>query len=83
MLEDANILPSTGQENNIAQPKNKTNKKQKLFRFSSHFHRLTVVQVSFCSLTKGITLNICRLCFHPNKQRSVEPFVCLDLVLER
>ena len=47
------------------------------------FHRLTVVQVSFCSLTKRITPKICRLCFFPNKQHSFEPFICLDFVLER
>ena len=31
------------------------------------FHCLTVVYVSFCSLIKGITLNIYGLCFCPNK----------------
>ena len=44
---------------------------------------LNGIKVSFCSLTKGITLKICRLCVCViiNK-RSFEPFMCLDLVLE-
>ena len=43
-------------------------------------HRLTV---SFCSFIKGISPKIRMLCFYPDKQRSFEPFMCLDLVLER
>ena len=39
--------------------------------------------MSFCSFTKEITPKICGLCFCPNKSRSSEPFICLDLVLER
>ena len=38
--------------------------------------------MSFCSLTKGITLKICRLCLCHNKKVFFEPFMCLDLVLE-
>ena len=49
-----------------------------LISFFIVFNRLTVVQVSFCSLTKGITPEICRLCVIINK-RSFEPFMCLDL----
>ena len=47
------------------------------------FHRFSPrsCQVSFCSLIKGITLQIRILCCCPNKQRSFEPFVCLDPVL--
>ena len=55
-----------------------------LVSFSSCFYRLTVVWVSFFSLTKGITPKIYRLCVYVliNK-RYFEPFMCLDLVLER
>ena len=42
------------------------------------FHRLTVVQVSFCSLIKGITPNIRTLCFVLINKRSFEPCMCLD-----
>ena len=40
--------------------------------------------MSFCSLTKGITPKICRLCVSViiNK-RSFEPCMCLDLVIDR
>ena len=31
------------------------------------FHRLTVVELLFCSLTKGVTPKSCRLCFCSNK----------------
>ena len=60
-------------------------KKDKLFRFSSHFslfNPLTVVLVLSCSLTKGITPKICRLCVCVliNK-RSFEHFMRLDLVV--
>ena len=43
-------------------------------------NRLTVVQLLFCSLTKGITPKMCRLCVCViiNK-RSFEPFTCLGL----
>ena len=34
---------------------------------TSHFHRLSVVKVSFPSLMKGITPKIHMLCFSPNK----------------
>ena len=48
---------SQAQDKKTTQPK-----KGKLFAFSSHFfiilNHLTVVQVSFCSLMKGITLKI-------------------------
>ena len=34
----------------------------------------------FCSLTKGITPKICRLCVYVLKNKcSFEPFMCLDL----
>ena len=35
--------------------------------------------MSFCSLIKGITPKFHRLCFCLNKQRSFEPYLCLDL----
>ena len=34
--------------------------------------------MSFCSLIKGIILKNSRLCFCPNKERTFEPFLCLD-----
>ena len=61
--------------------------KERLFKnayFASHliFHRFLPFNcsLSFCSLTKGITPKICRLCvcILINK-RSFEPFMCLDL----
>ena len=48
-------------------------------------HHLTFIlffSVLFCSLIKGITPKICRLCFCPNKQRPFEPFTCLGFVLK-
>ena len=43
------------------------------------FNYLTVVEVSFCSLAKGITPNIFRLCVCVKINRcSFEPFMCLD-----
>ena len=52
------------------------------------FNHLTVVQVSFCSLTKGITLKTCILCVCVImntcviiNNHSFEPFVCLDFFL--
>ena len=43
------------------------------------FHRLAVVQVSpFCSLIKGITPNICMLCFCPDK---CSVLLCVWLVI--
>ena len=61
-------------------------KKEKRSYFASylifrHFSRFNCF-VSFCSLTKGITPKNCRLCVGVliNK-RSLDPFVCLDLVL--
>ena len=58
----ANILPSIGDENNIAQPKADQ-------CLSSHLsvHRLTVVKVSFCSLIKLFNPKIRLLCLCPNK----------------
>ena len=47
-----NVPPSTGQQNNIAQPET-----DKWFVIFIVFDRLTVVQVLFCSSTKGITPN--------------------------
>ena len=48
------------------------------------FSRLTVAQVSFCGLTKGITPKICRLCVCVIINKcSFEAFMCLDLILER
>jgi len=61
-----NILPSTEQENNIARPKT-------ISYLASHlifivFRRLTVVQVPFCSLTKGdYSENLLAVCLCPNK----------------
>ena len=49
-----NILPSTGQENNITQPQKQISGS---FFFKIVFNRLTVVQVLFCSSTKGTTPN--------------------------
>ena len=60
-----------------AQPKNKNKQKaiSLVISFFIVFSRFTVVSVSFCSLTKGITRKICRLwvCVIINK-RSFEPF---------
>ena len=59
--------------------------KKKISYFASHLilHRLTLVYVSFCCLTKVITPIICRLCVCVlTSKRSFEPFMCLDLVLE-
>ena len=39
--------------------------------------------MSFCSLIKGDYPEHSHVVFCPNKLRSFEPFVCLDLVLER
>ena len=63
--------------------KNSAQKKEVISHLSFFivFNRgLTVVKVSFCSLTKGITPKMCRLCIYViiNK-RSFEPFMCLDL----
>ena len=60
------------------------NKKDVISLLISFFivsNRLTVVQLLFCSLTKGITPKMCRLCVCViiNK-RSFEPFVCLGHV---
>ena len=44
------ILPSAGQESNVAQP---TTSKWSSFSFFTVFGRLTVVSVSFCSFIKG------------------------------
>ena len=55
--DENNILPSTGHKNNTAQPKSDILAPHQIF------HRLTVVQVSFCSLIKRITLKIRVLCF--------------------
>ena len=44
------------------------------------FHCLTVALVSFCSFIKGITPKSLHVVFCPNKQRSFEPFMCLELV---
>ena len=67
------ILPSTGQEN--------LTKKDKLYPFSSNFSLFLTISVLFCSLMKGITMTICRLCVCViiNK-RSFESFLCLDVV---
>ena len=74
-----NVPPSTGQQNNIAQPET-----DKWFVIFIVFDRLTVVSVLFCSLTKGITPKMCWAGLScPNKKGSFEPFMCLDLVLER
>ena len=54
-----------------------------LFRFSSNFSSYFSpfnCCLSFCSLTKGITLKICRLCVCVLINRcSFESFMCLDL----
>ena len=57
-----NILPSTGQKNNTAQPQT-----YKWFSLTS-------------SLINGITIKKLQAVLCPNKQRSFEPFMCLDLV---
>ena len=49
-------------EANTAQPK-----KDKLFLFSSRFSPFNCCLSVVCSLTKGITPDICRLCLCPDK----------------
>ena len=75
----ANILPNTGQENNIAQPK------LELyfflaFRFVFHRYRPFTCCLKYRSvvLQMGYPENLVLLC--PNNQRSLKPFNCLDRV---
>ena len=44
-----------------------------------HFSPFNSCLIAVCSLVKGISQEVCRLCYCPNKQRSFEPFICLDL----
>ena len=63
---------------------NNSTKQKKAIYFFIVFDRLTVVYVSFCRLTKGITPKICRLCIYVIiHKRSFESCMCLDLILER
>ena len=60
-------------------PKKKKRKKEEVsFSFFIVFNRLTVVYVSYCGLTQGISPEICILCVRViiNK-RSFEPFSCV------
>ena len=72
-----NSLPNTGQEDNRAQ-----SKIDKWFSFSLHFSSFLTVYLlfkrPFCSLTKGITLNVLLVLSCLNNWRSFEPFMCLD-----
>ena len=76
------ILPSTGQENNIAHQTQISgltfrfafHRSDKWFNFPLHFSSLLTISLSFCSLTKGITPKILLVLSCPNKQRSFEPF---------
>jgi len=59
------VFQSTGQENNVAQT-------TEISYFASHliFHRFSLFICCLsvvCSLTKGITPNIGKFCFSPNK----------------
>ena len=73
----ANINPSTAYENNIAQPK-----ADKCPSSTSHFHRLTVVQASFCSLIKGITPKI-RMFYLVLINRVLFNHLCVWILIER
>ena len=58
--------------------------KNYFFHFSSFFDCLSVVQVSFCGLIKGISPKSCILCVRVKINNcSFEPFLCLAFVLER
>ena len=70
------------EENNI-----QLNQKRKvislLISFVIGFNHLTVVKVLFCSLTKGITPKISKLCVCVLiNNPSFKSFMCLDLLLE-
>ena len=67
------VLPSTGQENNTAQPK--TDKQPS---FPSNFSWFFTISVDF-QLDKGEYPENAHVVFCHNKQRSFEPFMCLDL----
>ena len=73
----ANIIPSTAYENNIAQPK-----ADKCPSSASHFYRLTVVRVSFCSLIKGITPKIRMFCLVLINSVLFNHF-CVGILMER
>ena len=83
MKENLQIRPSTGLENNTAQPKT-----DKWFSSTSHFSSFYMKNsvnsfncciMSSCSLIKGTTPKMYRL-FCPNEQRSFEHFMSLDFV---
>ena len=64
---------------------------EKMYLVFTHTHTHTKISnksdcqrsKTFCSLTKEITLKLLLVLSCPNKQRSFEPFICLDLVVTR
>ena len=85
------ILPSTGQENNIAHQTQISgltfrfafHRSDKWFNFPLHFSSFLTISLSFCSLTKGITPKFCWFCLVLINSVLLNLFTCLGLVLER
>ena len=79
VLGSWNSLPSTGQKNDIAPSKAGI----KCPGSTSHFSPFNCCLSVVLYLDEGDCSENVHLVFCPNKQRSFEPFVCLDFVSER
>ena len=75
-MQQSPVQMLTGHENNIAEPK-----ADKHLSSTSHFSLFNNVLGLFCSLTKGITPNICMFYFVLINNLLFN-LLCVDLVLE-